>query len=170
MRSFKSKTMKTTLFFTLTYLFILSSCISVKQVGKLNMISNRNIDSQLNYELLASYSGGSKKELKKSRAMTVEDALDKTVKRIPGGEFLMNAKMYTVTKFNKVYFAMEGDVWGTKSNVAYRGFKVGDKVIIDGVLNTTATIKALKDDKTCFIERIGGIIEEIKYDRLTKAE
>jgi hypothetical protein len=148
----------------------ISSCVSVKQVGKLNMISNRNVDTKLNYELMASYSGGSKKELKKSRALTVEDAIDKTVKKIPGGEFLMNAKMYTVKRLKKIYFAVEGDVWGIKANLAYRGFKVGDKVILDGMLNTIATIKALKDDKTCFIERIGGFIEEVKYDRLTKAQ
>ena len=131
------------------------------------MISNRNVDSNLDYGLIASYSGGTKRELKKSRALTVEDAVDQTVRKVPEGEFLMNSKVYLVK--NK-YFAVEGDVWGVKANATYRGFKVGDKVIIDGALNTIATIKSLKDDKTCFIERINGLIEEVKYDRFSKAE
>ena len=49
-------------------------------------------------------------------------------------------------------------------------FKVGDKVIVEGVINSIATIILLKDDKTCFIERIEGVIEEVKYDSISKAE
>lgn len=153
---------------TLVILIIaFSSCTTVKQVGKINLISNRNVDTKLNYSLLSSYSGGSKKELKKSRSITIEDAIDQTVRKVPGGEFLMNTKIYLV---NSKYFAVEGDVWGSKENVSYRGFKAGDKVIVDGVVNSVATIKSLKDDKTCFIERINGLIEEVKYDRISKAE
>jgi hypothetical protein len=147
----------------------LASCGSttLKQVGKVNMISNRNVDPKLDYSLLSSYSGGSQRELKKSKAITIEDAVDQTVRKVPGGEFLMNTKLYII---NNKYFAIEGDVWGTKANITYRGFKVGDKVIVDGLLNSVATIKSLKDDKTCFIERVNGLIEEVKYDKLSKAE
>lgn len=145
-----------------------SSCTSVKQIGKVNMISNRNVDPKLNYDVISTYSGGSKRELKKTKAKTIEDAIDQTVRKIPGGEFLMNAKIYLV---NGQYIAAEGDVWGVKSNVAYRGFKVGDKVTWKVMGNfKTGTIKSLKDDKTCLVETESGDIIEKKYDDISKAE
>ncbi|QQS31131.1 MAG: hypothetical protein IPM47_09515 [Sphingobacteriales bacterium] len=153
--------------FAIITLMTVSSCTKVKQIGRVNMISNRNVDPKLDYSVISTYSGGSQRELKKTRAVTLEDAIDQTVRKIPGGEFLMNARLYVV---NKKYYAVEGDVWGVKSNIAYRGFKVGDKVIVDGIINSIATIKSLKDDKTCFIERINGLIEEVRYDRISKAE
>jgi hypothetical protein len=67
--------------------------------------------------------------------------------------------------------AAEGDVWGVKSNVAYRGFKVGDKVTWKVMGNfKTGTIKSLKDDKTCLVETESGDIIEKKYDDISKAE
>lgn len=131
------------------------------------MISNRNVEAKLDYSLISSYSGGSEKGLKKTRATSIEDAVDQTVRKIPGGEFLMNAKLYIV---NNTYFAVEGDVWGKLDNLSYRGFKVGDQVVIDKVRKSIATIKSLKDDKSCFVERDNGRIEEVNYDRLSKIE
>lgn len=131
------------------------------------MISNRNVEAKLDYSLISSYFGGSEKELKKTRATSIEDAVDQTVRKIPGGEFLMNAKLYIV---NNTYFAVEGDVWGKLDNLSYRGFKVGDQVVIDKVRKSIATIKSLKDDKSCFVERDNGRIEELNYDRLSKIE
>ncbi len=160
---------------------VVASCTtSVKIIGSVNMLSHRNVNPKLEYQVLSTYAGGSPKERKQSRAVTIEDAVDQTVKKVAGGEFLMNAKVYLVktprkhkdlegNKTNLFYFC-EGDVWGSKENVTYRGFKVGDKVIVDGVVNTIATIKSLKDDKTCFIMRVDGVIEEVKYDRISKAE
>lgn len=152
----------------LIFLTAISSCTSVKQIGKVNMISNRNVDPKLDYSVISTYSGGSKRELKKSRALTIEDAIDQTVRKIPGGEFLMNSKIYIV---NDKYIAVEGDVWGVKTNIAYRGFKVGDKVVwkVMGDVKT-GTIKSLKDDKTCFVETESGNIVEKKYDDISKAE
>ncbi|HEY1871029.1 MAG TPA: hypothetical protein VGG71_08220, partial [Chitinophagaceae bacterium] len=75
----------------------ITSCATpVKQIGKVNMISNRNVDPALNYGVISSYSGGSMRELKHSRATSIDDAIDQTVKKIPGGEFLMNVKIYMV--------------------------------------------------------------------------
>src|SRR5258705_8863905 len=96
--------------FFLVALTMLSSCMSFKQVGQVNMTSNRNIDPKLDYKVLSTYTGASTKELRKSRAKTLQQAIDETVKKIPGGEFLMNVKIYLV---NGEYFAVEGDVWGT---------------------------------------------------------
>ena len=70
-------------FLALIVILGLSSCISVKQIGTLNMMSQRNVDPNVaNYQLLSSYSGGDKKELKKSKALLVEEAVNQTVKKI----------------------------------------------------------------------------------------
>jgi len=154
----------------------LFSCTSVEQIGRLNMISNRNIDSDMDYRMIASYSGGSKKELKKARAVTIEEAIDETVRTIPGGEFLMNAKVYII---DETYFAVEGDVWGLpKEEKSHRGFKIGSKVLwknpsLSSSLGLEsqfieATVKALKDDETCFIElKHDGSLEEVQYGEIT---
>jgi hypothetical protein len=116
------------------------------------MMSTRNVDANLKYKPLSSYIGGSNTELKKSRAKTMEDAITQTVKRIPGGEFLMNIKVYMI---KNQYFAVEGDVWGSaEAPISYRGFKIGDRIAwkkSDKILN--GTIQALKDDKTCYIKQ-----------------
>jgi hypothetical protein len=96
------------------------SCTSVRQIGKVNMVSTRNIDPNLDYSLISTYSGGSKRELKKSRAKSIEDAIDQTVKKVPGGEFAMNVKIYTVRKINREYIAVEGDVWGKAGEASYK--------------------------------------------------
>ena len=156
----------------LSIILIGSSCISFREIGKINMISNRNIERSLEYKLLTTYSGGSLHELKKSKAPNIQEAVDQTVKKIPGGEFLMNVKVYLV---NDKYFAVEGDVWGLNNDikdVAFRGFKVGDKVtwkkfgkFLQGKIN------ALKDDKTCLVEDDKTKkIAELTYDQLTKVQ
>lgn len=146
----------------------IASCTSVEQIGKVNMISNRNVNPKLSYIVLSTYAGGSKKELLRSRATSIENAVDKTVKKIPGGEFLMNAKIYLI---NARYFAVEGDVWGLTNNIEYRGFKVGDTVAWKKMGKyMTGTIQSLKDDKTCLIETENGSITEVKYDDISKVE
>lgn len=95
-----------------------SSCQSVRltKAGEFNMISHRNVDVKNNYVMLKPYAGVSEKELKKSTAETMQDAIDQTVKTVPGGEFLMNVKFYVVTHKKKkktwLTYAAEGDVWG----------------------------------------------------------
>ncbi len=155
---------------------LFTSCAEVTEIGRVNMISNRNIDSNGEYALLASYSGGTSKELRKSRALNLQDAIDKTVKKIPGGEYLMNAKIYVILKpfSNKIkYYSVEGDVWGHKENKSYRGFKVGDTVTWKSSISgkwKTGVIKSLKDDYSCLIELESGKIIEKKYDNISKAE
>lgn len=156
------------LFSTLAIALSLSSCTSVKQIGKLNMVSTRNVDSKLNYSRISTYSGGSKRELKHSKAKTIEDAIDQTVKKVMGGEFLMNVKLYSI---DGVYFAAEGDVWGPSNSneINYRGFKNGDAVTWkkNGHF-ITGTITALKDDKTCYVADELGKTFELLYDNITK--
>lgn len=132
------------------------------------MISNRNVDPKLNYEVLSTYSGGAKKELKKSKSLSIEEAIDNTVRKVPGGEFLMNAKVYLI---KGAYIAVEGDVWGVKTNSSFRGFKVGDKVTwkaIDGY--KVGTIKSLKDGTKCIIEKENGELIDKKFEEISIAE
>lgn len=87
---------------------------------------------------------------------------------IPGGEFLMNTKIFLV---KGKYLAAEGDVWGINTNLSYRGFKVGDNVVWKSMGDVKkGKIKSLKDDKTYFIETENGNVIEKKYDQISKAE
>lgn len=161
---------KTVIYLMLTLILAttISSCTSVKQIGKVNMISNRNVDINLNYQVISTYSGGSKKELRKSRSENIEDAVDKTVRKVAGGEFLMNAKIYLI---DNIYIAVEGDVWGISSNATFRGFKVGTKVTWETISGfKSGVIKSLKDDLTCLIQTEDGNIIEKKYDSISKSE
>lgn len=143
-----------------------TSCTTVQQVGKVNMISNRNIDSSLDYSPLTTYSGGEFYKIRQTRATTIEEAVDRTVRNIPGGEFLMNVKIYLV---NGRYFAVEGDVWGRSDGVVFKGFKVGDQVTWkDGREYMTGSITSLKDEYTCLIETDLGKTIEVQYHKLTK--
>ncbi len=153
----------------LSAVFFIGCSPAIRQIGRVNMISQRNVDPNMNYEQLASYSGGAKSELKKSKAENIEDAVDQTVRKVPGGEFLTNAKIYEI---DGKYFAVEGDVWGMKGNVAHRGFKVGDKVTwkVGAGVFRSGVVKALKDDVNCYVLTDAGDTVEKKYDEISKAE
>jgi hypothetical protein len=151
----------------------LSSCAGVKvtQIGKLNMISNRNVDSKMDYTLLKNYMGSSNKEIKKAKATTLEDAIDETVRNTSGGEFLKNVKVYLVQNKKKMYYAVEGDVWGVKGQENFRGFVVGDIVQWKDMLGKThkGKITGLKDSKECMVKEEGKTDSKaVEFDRLTK--
>lgn len=147
----------------------LASCMSVKEIGDLNMISTRNVDSKGDYVLLRNYMGGTKKELKKSKAKGLEQAINNVVKQTPGGEFLKNVKVYII---NKKHFAVEGDIWGLQSGQNMRGYSLGSKVQYPcGVKKCIGTITDLTNDKVCQVknEETGKVTTE-KYSDLKKAE
>ncbi|MEI6755182.1 MAG: hypothetical protein WCK78_18725 [Paludibacter sp.] len=154
------------LMFVVVISFSGCSTLKVKQIGKMNMISNRNVNPNLQYQLISSYSGGSKSELRKSTAKTIDEAVDQTVRKIPGGEFLMNVKIYAI---DSTFYAVEGDVWGVPLVNGYRGFKVGSKVSWNVLFKTkTGIVYALKDDEKCSVtDDETKRIVEIKYDDLT---
>jgi hypothetical protein len=131
------------------------------------MISNRNVESSANYVILKSYMGASKKEIKKAKSETIQDAIDEVVKSTPGGEFLKNVKIYL--KDNK-YLVVEGDVWGIAVNANYRGYAVGDKVKWTKLFKDyTGIIVDLKNNKECTIKRESDQdIVEVEYKDLTK--
>jgi hypothetical protein len=148
-------------------IFLLGSCVTTKQIGKVNLISNRNVESSANYVLIKSYMGASKQEIRKTKATTLEDAIDQVVKSTPGGEYLKNVKVYLTG--NK-YLAVEGDVWGIAGNVNFRGFTPGDRVKWTKLFKDfTGTIVDLKDDKVCTVKRDPDqSIVEVEYKDLTK--
>lgn len=144
----------------------------VKLVGTLNMVSTRNVNTDFKYEVLKTYAGGSKseiKEAKKLKVTNIEDAVNAAIKKVPGGEFMMNVKIWLV---NNDYYYVEGDVWG-RSSTGYRGFNVGDKVTYQSSFGTkyiTATIKGFKDANTVIVTKENGKSEEKDIDDLVKAE
>ncbi len=130
------------------------------------MISNRNIDSNLDYKPISTYSGAEFRDLRFTRATSIEEAVDQTVRSIPGGEFLMNVKIFLV---NGRYFAVEGDVWGRLDGVVFKGFQVGDEVSWkSGREYISGIITSLKDEYRCLIKLDSGVIKEVQYSELTK--
>ena len=159
---------------------LMNSCApSIQKIGTLNMIAHRNVDMKLDYELIATYSGGSNRELKKSRNKTVEEALENTVRKVPGGEMLLNVKLYQI---KGKYYAVEGDVWGKSGEHGIRGFHVGDRVVCKDVnfikkLNLSSNdivygeVTGLIDDKSVYI-KLEGTERTIKVplEKITKSE
>ncbi|HNT81081.1 MAG TPA: hypothetical protein PKH65_10400 [Bacteroidia bacterium] len=143
--------------------------MSTKQIGKVNMISNRNNDSNAEYESIQNYVGGSNQELRRFKAPTLEQAIDNVVRNVPGGEYLKNVKIYVL---NGKYFAVEGDVWGFRRGANFKGFKVGDKVQWKEYLRTeSGIIVDLKDDLTCTVKIDGnGKFKVIKYTELLRSD
>jgi len=155
-------------------LMSLTSCFKVVDLGKLNMISDRNIDSKGDYVLIKNYAGGSNKEikkaLKKTKATTLDAAVDETVRNVAGGEFLKNVKVYGVKKKDKMFLVVEGDVWGINENVSFRGFKVGDTVQWKELTVThKGVITGLTDAEKCMVKEEGkDNSKSFKFSSLTK--
>ena len=102
----------------------MTSCMSFKDAGRLNMVSCRNIDTHAKYVLLKKNVEYTTKELKKVRTQTIEGAIDDVVKKVEGGEYLMNARIRVCIIPGSIYngykstcfYAVEGDVWGIAQN------------------------------------------------------
>lgn len=118
--------MKKTLFLLLLPFFFSCSSTTYTQIGQVNMISNRNVSSLQEYTLLSKFTSASPKQISNSTAQTINDAIDNVVKTIPGGEYLMNVKLY---RNSSGFYAAEGDVWGIGGKRDINGMKVQDVVI-----------------------------------------
>ena len=146
-------------------LIALSSCSSVKQIGQVNMISNRNIDASANYELLSAYVGGKKSELRKNKSKSIEEAINLIVKEVPGGEYLMNVKIYRV---GDSHFAVEGDVWGLSDNQSRCGFSLGENVVWETRSKNyeQGVIISFIDMDKCYVKTKDGKLIKKKYSVL----
>jgi hypothetical protein len=163
-----------TFFFSLCFISLFTSCVHIDHIGQLNMVSCRNIERLEDYKLLSRYEGSSSKEMRKSRATSLEEAIDQAVKKVPGGEFLMNAKFYKIKRRRnpkRQYFAASGDVWGMETEVAFKRLKVGDKVTWTEMFGPkTGSIVGFKDDVNCIIQNKEGRVVIKKMDQLIKIE
>jgi hypothetical protein len=145
----------------------LASCTTPELIGTVNQISTRNIDSKTNYGLIKSYVAYDNSQLRDLKGTTIQEAIDNTVKSVPGGEYLMNVKIYKIGSD----FSVQGDVWGVAGvQASYFGFQVGDKVSAkDGGKWYTGVIVSLKDSKSCLVKwDDNGKIDEEKYTDITK--
>jgi hypothetical protein len=150
-----------------------SGCTSVKLIGSLNMVSTRNVNADLKYQRITTYSGGGESTLKKSRAVTIEDAINDVVRKVPGGEFLMNVKIFAIDEGK--YYAVQGDVWGS-GDQTFKGFRVGDRVtfknpsFFTGPKYLTGTILSLQSDEFCIVRPDSDprATLEVSYDDMTK--
>lgn len=153
---------------------LMTSCYY--RIGDLTMISNRNVDSKTDYKVLQQYVVATAKSKKGD---PLEAALDNAVKKVAGGEFMKNTKIYV--KVNGKKIKVEGDVWGippvgtnvTKSVEANIKFEVGNSVsfkdsfgkiqegTILGLNQTTAVISC----KNPFGKEVK---KELPYEKLTK--
>lgn len=166
--------MKLNTIFIAISVIALSSCSTVIELGRLNMVSTRNVESNANYVLIKNYAGGDKaqikKALKKTKATTLDAAVDETVRNVAGGEFLKNVKVYGVKKKEVMYLLVEGDVWGVSGQESYRGFKVGDIVQWKELTITKkGTITGLTDSEKCMVKEEGAEnSQSVKYINLVK--
>lgn len=153
---------------------MMASCTTVTMIGEVNMLSTRNVSTTFDYQKLATYSGGSKARITKSKAVDLRDAVNNTVREIPGGEFLMNAKVYIVDHGKGRYnFAVEGDVWGYPTEKGdYNGFKLGDYVMWNnGFGYAKGKIVAIKDSESCIVQDEKNHSKRtVKFDVLMRAE
>ncbi len=108
---------KNLLFIAIVLLGVLTtSCTSIKNIGALNMVSTRNIETSIKYVVVQKNFELTKKDKKRSRAETIQEAVDAAVKKVDGGEYLMNARIYLIKHdyffAYSYYYAVDGDVWG----------------------------------------------------------
>lgn len=83
----------------------LSSCYT--RIGKMTMVSTRNVDSKMDYVLI---SKDVKAVAKTKRNDPLEVAIDKAVKKFPTGEFMKNVAVEVSKNGKKI--RVVGDVWG----------------------------------------------------------
>ncbi len=153
-------------------LLLMTSCApDVILVGKVNMISNRNINpGDESYVFISAYQGASKQDIKKTRHKSIEDAVDGTVRQVPGGEFLTNVKIYFV---KDEYYMVEGDVWGRSNNSGtvtetVKGFKSGDRVQYQ---KRMGTIISIVDSKECLVQLDGDSFgTKMEYEKIIKID
>ena len=69
----RKKNFKNLMFLTIPILIYGCSNTTVKQIGKVNMISNRNVNTEFNYKPIKTYAGMSKKELNRIKNESIEE-------------------------------------------------------------------------------------------------
>jgi hypothetical protein len=172
--------MKKISFILLAGIAILSSgCFN--RIGKLMMVSTRNVDSDMSDYVLLSKEIKGVAKTKKEDALEV--AIDNAVKKLPTGEFMKNAIFYVSSTGKRI--KVVGDIWGYKPAVAETvdknitqsvnakiEFKIGDRVtfkklgkLYEGKILGFNADFAIVEYKDLF----GKVAKsELKYEELTK--
>jgi len=147
----------------------MTACTSVKQIGTLNMISTRNVSTKETYVNVRSYAGEDRKELKRNKAKTLDEAVNNVVKNVPGGEFIQNAKVYVI---DSKYYSVSGDVWGTADNQNYKGFRKGDHVAWKdlGVRYSGVITDLVDSDYATVKQDENGKARKVRYNEMSKID
>lgn len=181
------------------FIFTFTSCshyYRFTNIGDLTMVATRNIDNSENYKQLKTYAGISRDDVEAARsasrkgkikknnpiigelnsykASNLQEAIDKVVKSVPGGEYLMNLKIYAVGEYSgfrmKNYnasYVATGDVWGgEKENADIKGFQVNDNVLFTYTKDLRKVI-GKKNFKGSLDKQYKGRIMVLKGSRAT---
>lgn len=149
------------------------------RIGSLTMISTRNIESKVEYKLIAKDVEGVSK-LKERDAF--QEAVDEAVRQYPEGELMKN--VVVSIKDNGKKIKVKGDVWGVPSvekNVTQKvtaeiNFEMGDRVAFknDRGKIVEGTIKGINANQA-MVEFINPWNNKLKsdmftFDKLTKLQ
>lgn len=141
---------------------------SIKLVGEFNMISTRNVSMKESYTVIKSYAGEGRRDLDKNKASTMDGAVNNLVRSVPGGEFIMNAKIYVI---DNLYYSVGGDVYGLEAGQNYKGFKKGQRVQWKSMgVRFQGKVVNLKSSDEITVETENGVIKNFSPDELTIIE
>jgi hypothetical protein len=115
-------------------LVLLSGC-SWDMIGDLTMVSTRNVDSDQKYVELRRNVEGETDDMK------IEMAINNAVRKVPGGEYMMNVKVEERSDGDKL--RVRGDVYGTPREQREDQILAGDSVMVQRY-NDTHPGKVLK--------------------------
>jgi hypothetical protein len=101
--------MKTTLLYSIIALTVASCAGSYHEVESGKQLSVGEVSKHQSYQQLTTATGSRKKEIMGSDARTIDSAIARLVRQVPGGKFISNAKIYVV---RRNYLAVSGNVWG----------------------------------------------------------
>lgn len=156
--------------------FFFTSCNVYDNLGTVTVLSSKQIDFNKKYCLKQSFAGSSNKELKKNASPTnnINEALDNLIKSVPGGIFVMNARIL----YGLHGVTVTGDVYGLcdeedkKENAqTQNSFSVGDDVMFKkGESFIKAEIEAIKNDNECIIRSQSGAYFPAKFSDLIKIQ
>ena len=156
----------------IVFIGFLTSC-TYRRLGDFTMISNRNVDSSIKYELLTR---DAEVKVKAKKGDPLERAIDKLTSEHEG-EYLMNVKIYMRKSGKK--FKVIGDVYGMKkvlNEVTSKvkvdiEFKYGDKVTFEkGGKLIYGTISGINKEGAIveYLSRGKTKRKQVSFDFITK--
>lgn len=154
---------KLNLFAALSLTMIVASCAN--RLGDLTMISNRNYDKSVNYELLQR---DIEVKVKTKKNDVLERAVDKATSSVAGGEYLQNVTIWVSPSGKKL--KIKCDVYGVKqAESASNEWKVGDRVQYKTPTGRkTGELVDVSDPEQATVKLENGNSDKVKYKYLMK--